>query len=125
MRVGYEALAWGRQIHDHRDAWEVVRRADHVFSNSQYTRTCVTALGGAEERLSLLHPGVTTEYLEAPSRTREELKREQGLSDRRVILTVAPVGSSLPFVKALYSTERLWISTVILPNPEFFSGMRR
>jgi 4-hydroxyphenylpyruvate dioxygenase len=29
VRVGYEALAWGRQIDDHRDAWEVVRRADH------------------------------------------------------------------------------------------------
>lgn len=29
VRVGYEALAWGRWIHDHRDAWEVVRRADH------------------------------------------------------------------------------------------------
>jgi 4-hydroxyphenylpyruvate dioxygenase len=29
VRVGFEALAWGRQINDHRDAWEVVRRADH------------------------------------------------------------------------------------------------
>ncbi|WP_347708874.1 TIM barrel protein [Meiothermus sp. CFH 77666] len=29
MRVGFEALAWGRHIHDYRDAWEVVRRADH------------------------------------------------------------------------------------------------
>lgn len=29
LRVGYEALAWGRHIHDHRDAWEVVRRAGH------------------------------------------------------------------------------------------------
>ncbi|SHE52307.1 4-hydroxyphenylpyruvate dioxygenase [Kaistia soli DSM 19436] len=29
IRVGYEALAWGRHIHDHRDAWEIVRRADH------------------------------------------------------------------------------------------------
>ena len=29
LRVGYEALAWGRYINDHRDAWEVVRRADH------------------------------------------------------------------------------------------------
>lgn len=27
MRVGYEALAWGRQIFDYRDAWEVVRRS--------------------------------------------------------------------------------------------------
>jgi len=29
VRVGFEALAWGRHISDHRDAWEVVRRADH------------------------------------------------------------------------------------------------
>jgi 4-hydroxyphenylpyruvate dioxygenase len=29
LRVGYEALAWGRYVNDHRDAWEIVRRADH------------------------------------------------------------------------------------------------
>jgi 4-hydroxyphenylpyruvate dioxygenase len=29
VRVGYEALAWGRFVNDHRDAWEIVRRADH------------------------------------------------------------------------------------------------
>jgi 4-hydroxyphenylpyruvate dioxygenase len=29
LRIGFEALAWGRHIADHRDAWEVVRRADH------------------------------------------------------------------------------------------------
>ena len=29
VRLCYEALAWGRHISDHRDAWEVVRRADH------------------------------------------------------------------------------------------------
>ena len=29
LRVGYEALAWGRHINDHRDAWEIVRRANH------------------------------------------------------------------------------------------------
>ncbi|WP_315752470.1 MULTISPECIES: bifunctional sugar phosphate isomerase/epimerase/4-hydroxyphenylpyruvate dioxygenase family protein [unclassified Bradyrhizobium] len=29
LRVGYEALAWGRHVHDYRDAWEIVRRADH------------------------------------------------------------------------------------------------
>ncbi|MGL4494311.1 MAG: bifunctional sugar phosphate isomerase/epimerase/4-hydroxyphenylpyruvate dioxygenase family protein [Beijerinckiaceae bacterium] len=28
MRVGFEALAWGRHVHDYRDAWEIVRRAD-------------------------------------------------------------------------------------------------
>jgi 4-hydroxyphenylpyruvate dioxygenase len=30
LRVGYEALAWGKHVSDHRDAWEVVRRADHA-----------------------------------------------------------------------------------------------
>ncbi|CAM9965268.1 unnamed protein product, partial [Chrysoparadoxa australica] len=29
IHVGYEALAWGRHVNDHRDAWEIVRRADH------------------------------------------------------------------------------------------------
>jgi 4-hydroxyphenylpyruvate dioxygenase len=29
VRVGYEALAWGRHVNDHRDAWEIVRRAGH------------------------------------------------------------------------------------------------
>ncbi|MFT4012575.1 MAG: TIM barrel protein [Paracoccus sp. (in: a-proteobacteria)] len=30
VRVGFEALCWGRFVNDHRDAWEVVRRADHA-----------------------------------------------------------------------------------------------
>jgi 4-hydroxyphenylpyruvate dioxygenase len=30
LRVGYEALAWGRHVNDYRDAWEIVRRADHI-----------------------------------------------------------------------------------------------
>lgn len=29
VELGFEALAWGRYIRDWRDAWEVVRRADH------------------------------------------------------------------------------------------------
>lgn len=29
LRVGYEALCWGKHVNDHRDAWEIVRRADH------------------------------------------------------------------------------------------------
>jgi 4-hydroxyphenylpyruvate dioxygenase len=29
MRIGFEALSWGRHVNDYRDAWEAVRRADH------------------------------------------------------------------------------------------------
>jgi 4-hydroxyphenylpyruvate dioxygenase len=30
IRAVYEALAWGKHVNDHRDAWEIVRRADHA-----------------------------------------------------------------------------------------------
>lgn len=29
LRLGYEALAWGRHVNDHREAWGIVRDADH------------------------------------------------------------------------------------------------
>ena len=29
LRVGYEALAWGAQVNDHRDAWSLIRDVDH------------------------------------------------------------------------------------------------
>jgi 4-hydroxyphenylpyruvate dioxygenase len=29
LRVGFEALAWGKHVGDYRDAWEIVWRADH------------------------------------------------------------------------------------------------
>ena len=29
LRVGYEGLAWGRHVHDHRDVWSIVRDVDH------------------------------------------------------------------------------------------------
>jgi 4-hydroxyphenylpyruvate dioxygenase len=29
LKVGFEALAWGRHVNDYRDAWEIVRRTEH------------------------------------------------------------------------------------------------
>uniref|UniRef100_UPI003564F429 sugar phosphate isomerase/epimerase and 4-hydroxyphenylpyruvate domain-containing protein n=1 Tax=Sulfitobacter sp. TaxID=1903071 RepID=UPI003564F429 len=44
LRVGFEALAWGKHVNDHRDAWEVVRRADHanvgLILDSFHTLAC-------------------------------------------------------------------------------------
>lgn len=44
LRIGYEALSWGRHVHDHRDAWEIVRRADHscvgLILDSFHTLSC-------------------------------------------------------------------------------------
>ncbi len=48
LRVGFEALAWGRHINDYRDAWEVVRRADHpaigLVLDTFHTYACRTDL---------------------------------------------------------------------------------
>jgi 4-hydroxyphenylpyruvate dioxygenase len=30
LRIGYEALAWGRHVNDHRQAWDIVRRVDNA-----------------------------------------------------------------------------------------------
>jgi 4-hydroxyphenylpyruvate dioxygenase len=50
MRVAFEALSWGRHIHDYRDAWEAVRRADHpvvgLVLDSFHILTRRTDLGG-------------------------------------------------------------------------------
>ena len=49
MRVAFEALAWGLHVNDYRDAWEVVRRADHpsvgVVLDSFHTYARKTDLG--------------------------------------------------------------------------------
>ncbi|MDQ2695925.1 MAG: sugar phosphate isomerase/epimerase, partial [Pseudomonadota bacterium] len=29
LRIGFEALAWGRHVHHYQQAWDIVRRADH------------------------------------------------------------------------------------------------
>ncbi len=39
MRVGYEALAWGWHVNDHREAWGIVRDVDHqAFRAGTLTR---------------------------------------------------------------------------------------
>lgn len=45
LRIGFEALAWGRHIKDYRDAWEVVKRANHP------------ALGVVLDSFHILAPG--------------------------------------------------------------------
>jgi 4-hydroxyphenylpyruvate dioxygenase len=54
LRVGYEALAWGRHINDHRDAWEIVRRADHP--NIGLSSTASHACAQDRYQFDPLHP---------------------------------------------------------------------
>ena len=63
LRIGFEALAWGRHISDYRDAWEVVRRANHpavgtiidsfhVFARGHELNTLASIPG---DRIFLIH----------------------------------------------------------------------
>ena len=51
LRVAFEALAWGRHIRDHRDAWDVVRQVDHA------------SVGLALDAFSSLAPGIPIDSL--------------------------------------------------------------
>jgi 4-hydroxyphenylpyruvate dioxygenase len=53
LRVAFEALAWGRHVRDHRDAWEIVRQVDHA------------AVGLALDAFSSLAPGIPIDSLNA------------------------------------------------------------
>jgi 4-hydroxyphenylpyruvate dioxygenase len=53
LRVAFEALAWGRHVRDHRDAWEIVRQVDHA------------AVGLALDAFSSLAPGIPIDSLGA------------------------------------------------------------
>lgn len=51
LRVGYEERAWGRYGSDHRDAWEVVRRAAHPAVGLVLDSFHVTARGLSPESI--------------------------------------------------------------------------
>jgi len=51
LRVAFEALAWGRHVRDHRDAWDIVRQVDHA------------SVGLALDAFSSLAPGIPIESL--------------------------------------------------------------
>lgn len=48
LRIGFEALAWGRHVNDYRHAWAIVERADHP------------ALGLVLDSFHVLAPGLPT-----------------------------------------------------------------
>jgi 4-hydroxyphenylpyruvate dioxygenase len=53
LRIGFEALAWGKFVRDHRDAWDIVRQVDHA------------AVGLSLDAFSSLAPGIPIDSLES------------------------------------------------------------
>lgn len=79
LRVGYEALAWGRFIHDYRDAWEVVRRADHANVGLILDSYHVLARGTELRSLTAIPPDriFFVQIADAPNQEMDYLSRSR------------------------------------------------
>ncbi len=69
-----------------RYGWE---RAERLIANSEDTRRRLIRLGVAPERISIVHPGVDTERFTPDPAAAARLRRETGLLERPLLLTVA------------------------------------
>jgi 4-hydroxyphenylpyruvate dioxygenase len=123
LRVGFEALAWGRHINDYRDAWEAVRRANHpsigVVLDSFHTLVRKTDLGAMrsipKEKIFLVQiadaPLLDMDYL-SWSRHFRNLPGQGDL----------PVGA---FMEALQATGFDGLLSLEIFNDQFRAGSAR
>lgn len=73
----------------YRALWHpVLRRMDRVIANSGPTAALVRALGVAEDRLRIVHPGVTLPAAAQPAEKLEDFRRRHGLGQVRLLLSV-------------------------------------
>ena len=73
----------------YRAIWHpVLRRMDHVVANSQPTAKLVRALGVAEEKIHIVHPGVTLPALPQPSEALRDFRERHALGDAHLLLSI-------------------------------------
>lgn len=97
------ATAWGSDVHlaSRRQRWEyrwLLRRADAVLADSHHLLAELQRLGAPAARSSIFSWGVDLEAFSPPSRPREELRRELGVRDGPLVLSVRGF-------KAIYNPE--------------------
>lgn len=73
----------------YRALWHpVLRRMDVVVANSRPTAALVRELGVAEERLRIVHPGVTLASAPQPQEALQSFRERHGLGDARLLLSI-------------------------------------
>ena len=124
IRIGFEALAWGRHVNDHRDAWEIVRRADHA-ERRPHPRQLPHPLPRPRPRLDPLDP--RRQALPRPARRRAGLPRWTCSSGAGTTAT-CPARATCPssdFLAAVAATGYDgWLSLEIF-NDQFRGGSPR
>ena len=68
LRVGFEALAWGRHVNDYRDAWEIVRRADHPVDRRHPRQLPRAGAGLSDSRRSARSRRTRSSWCSSPTR---------------------------------------------------------
>lgn len=84
------------------------KQLDSVIVNSTPTKQLAIAAGIKEEKITIVHPGVTLPEKPQPTEAIESFKREQQLEDKKILLSVGRltnrkglrefVAQSLPFI---------------------------
>ena len=73
----------------YRALWHpVLRRMDVVVANSGPTAALVRALGVAEDRVRIVHPGVTLPTAPQPPESLQGFRQRHGLGDARLLLSI-------------------------------------
>jgi phosphatidylinositol alpha-1,6-mannosyltransferase len=94
--IPYMTFAYGMEVTDGRFRWlrdKVFGNADKVVAISEHMRRLLIGeVGVSPDRVQVIHPGVDVDRF-APRSRPGELARRLGLTDRRVILTVARLAS--------------------------------
>jgi len=123
IRVGFEALAWGRHVSDYRDSWEVVRRSDHpaigLVLDSFHIMARKTDLGAMQaiprDRIFLVQLADAPQLDMDPLSWSRHFRNFPGQGDLPV----------LDFMRALQATEFSgWLSLEIF-NDQFRAGSAR
>lgn len=65
-----------------------IRHCDRLFANSRHTAALAREVGIAPEKIHLLHPGVTIPDCSQGTRRRQAFRREYGLGEARILLSV-------------------------------------
>ena len=68
--------------------YPVLRRMDVVVANSRPTADLVCALGVSEDRLRIVHPGVTLPEAPQAPEALQRFREQHGLGDARVLLSI-------------------------------------
>jgi phosphatidylinositol alpha-1,6-mannosyltransferase len=95
-----------------------IRHCDRLFANSRHTAALALEAGVAPEKIHLLHPGVTMPDCSQGTRRRQAFRREYGLGEARILLSVGRLTQRkglAPFIRhALPAIVRAEPSTLLV-----------